>query len=288
LNTVGRKILRMSWSVVFILAGSFLGFAAILTVFQSRLVYFPERAIAATPDAIGLSYESVSFETSDGVKLSGWLVPAQESRSVVLFCHGNAGNISHRLESIDVFYRLGLSVLIFDYRGYGKSEGRVSERGTYLDAEAAWQYLVDERQVEPSEIFIFGRSLGGAVGSWLAKGHTPKALIVESTFTSIPDIAAHLYPFLPVRRLARFRYSALDYVRQVDCPVLIVHSRDDEMIPFSHGQRLFEAANEPKQFLEIRGTHNEGFITSGRLYEDGLDLFISEYTRRIHTVGQGE
>jgi fermentation-respiration switch protein FrsA (DUF1100 family) len=267
----------MSWSVVVILVGSFLGLSAILTVFQSRLVYFPERAIYATPDVLGLSYEVVEFETSDGVKLAGWFVPAEKHRGVVLFCHGNAGNISHRLESIDVFHRLGLSVFIFDYRGYGKSEGRVSEKGTYLDAEAAWQYVVDERQVDPSEIVIFGRSLGGAVGSWLAQDHTPRALIIESTFTSIPDIAAQLYPFLPVRRLARFRYSAVDYVRRVNCPVLIVHSRDDEMIPFSHGRRLFEAANEPKEFLEIRGTHNEGFITSAKLYGDGLDAFMSKH-----------
>jgi fermentation-respiration switch protein FrsA (DUF1100 family) len=267
----------MSWSVIVIFLGSFVGLAGILTIFQSRLVYFPERAIAATPDVMGLSYEAVEFETSDGVKLSGWFVLAEEPRGVVLFCHGNAGNMSHRLESIDVFHSLSLSVFIFDYRGYGKSEGRISEKGTYLDAEAAWRYLVDERQVDPSEIFIFGRSLGGAVGSWLAQEHTPRALIVESTFTSIPDIAAQLYPFLPIRRLARFRYSAIDYVQQVSCPVLIVHSRDDEMISFSHGRRLFEAANEPKELLEIRGTHNEGFITSGKLYQDGLKSFISEH-----------
>ncbi len=267
----------MSWSVVVILVGSFLCLALILTVFQSRLVYFPERAIAATPDLMGLSYEVVEFDASDGVKLSGWFVPAEDRRGVVLFFHGNAGNISHRLESIDVFHRLRLSVFIFDYRGYGQSEGRVTEKGTYLDAEAAWRYLLDERQVDPGEIYIFGRSLGGAVGSWLAQDHTPRALIVESTFTSIPDIAAQLYPFLPVRRLARFRYSAIDYVQQVSCPVLIVHSRDDEMIRFSHGRKLFEAANEPKQFLEIRGSHNEGFITSAKLYVDGLDSFISKH-----------
>ncbi len=277
MNAVGRKILRMSWSVIVIFLGAFVGLAVILTVFQSRLVYFPDRAIAATPDVMGLSYEVVEFETSDGVKLSGWFVLAEKPRGVVLFCHGNAGNISHRLESIDVFHRLSLSVFIFDYRGYGKSEGRVSEKGTYLDAEAAWRYLLDERQVDPAEVFIFGRSLGGAVGSWLAQEHTPRALIIESTFTSIPDIAAQLYPYLPVRRLARFRYSAIDYVQQVNCPVLIVHSRDDEMISFSHGRMLFEAANDPKELLEIRGSHNEGFITSARLYGDGLDSFISKH-----------
>ena len=194
---------------------------------------------------------------------------------MVLFCHGNAGNMSHRLESIRVFHRLGLSTLIFDYRGYGQSEGKPTEQGTYLDAEAAWRYLVQRQEVDPAEVFVFGRSLGGAIAAWLARGHTPKALIMESTFTSVPDIAAHLYPYLPVRLLSRFHYNAVDYVRQVNCPVLIVHSRDDEMIPFSHGRRLFETANEPKEFLEIRGSHNEGFMTSADRYEEGLASFLS-------------
>jgi len=196
---------------------------------------------------------------------------------VILFCHGNAGNISHRLESIQVFHRLGLSTFIFDFRGYGQSEGRPTEQGTYLDAEAAWHYLVRERQMSPTEIIIFGRSLGGSIAAWLAQDHTPKALIIESTFTSVRDIAAELYPYLPVRWLCRFNYNAMDYLHQLNCPVLIVHSRDDEMISFSHGRRLFETANEPKEFLEIMGTHNEGFMTSAKRYEDGLDSFISKH-----------
>jgi len=267
----------MLLSIVRVLAVAYVGFAVLLVLFQSRFIYFPERRIEATPDDIGLSYEPVLFEASDRVKLSGWFIPAEKSRGVVLFCHGNAGNISHRLESVQVFHRLGLDTFIFDYRGYGQSEGRTTERGTYRDAEAAWRYLVEDRQVDPSEIVIFGRSLGGTIAAWLAQDHPPKALILESTFTSVPNMAAQLYPYLPARLMSRFHYSAIDYIRQVDCPVLIVHSRDDEMIPFSHGQRLFEAANEPKKFLEIRGTHNEGFIVSAQRYHDGLDSFVSEH-----------
>ncbi|MCK5558231.1 MAG: alpha/beta hydrolase [Candidatus Hydrogenedentes bacterium] len=267
----------MFWSVFLIFVSVFIGLAVILTVFQSRFIYFPERGIIMTPREIGLSYEAVNFEASDGVKLSGWFVPAEDPRGVVLFCHGNAGNISHRLESIQVFHRLGLSTFIFDYRGYGQSEGRITEQGTYLDAEAAWRYLVEKQHTDPTEIVIFGRSLGGAIGAWLAQDHTPSALIIESTFASIPDIAADLYPYLPVRHLARFHYAAINYLRQVHCPVLIVHSRDDEMISFSHGRRLLESANEPKELLEIRGTHNEGFITSADRYESGLESFISKH-----------
>jgi len=249
-----------------------------LFVSQSRLIYYPQRDIITTPDQIGLSYEAVAFEAADGVRLSGWFVPAEgPPRGVILFCHGNAGNISHRLESIRLFHGLGLSTFIFDYRGYGQSEGKPTERGTYLDAEAAWRYLVQERQVAPTEIIVFGRSLGGAIAAWLAQDHTPGALIVESTFTSVPDMASHLYPFLPARLLSRFDYNAIDYVRKTHCPVLIVHSRDDEMIPFGHGRRLFEAADEPKAFLEITGTHNEGFVTSAERYQDGLDSFIARY-----------
>jgi fermentation-respiration switch protein FrsA (DUF1100 family) len=267
----------MLLSVVTVLAAAYIGLAVLLMVLQSRFIYFPEREIAETPDQIGLSYESVRFESSDGVELSGWFVPVEKSRGVVLFCHGNAGNISHRLESIQVFHRLGLDTFIFDYRGYGQSQGRTTERGTYSDAEAAWRYLVEDRRIDPSKISVFGRSLGGTIAAWLAQDHTPQALILESTFTSVPDMAAQLYPYLPVRLMSRFNYSAIDYIRGVDCPILIVHSRDDEMIPFSHGQRLFDAANEPKKFLEIRGTHNEGFIVSAQRYQDGLDSFVSEH-----------
>jgi len=275
LNVARHRVWRMFWPVVLIPVGLYIGLVTLLFLFQSRFLYFPTRPITMTPAVIGLSYEDVRFQAADGVVLSGWFVPAERPKGVVLFCHGNAGNMSHRLESIRVFHRLGLSTLIFDYRGYGQSEGKPTEQGTYLDAEAAWRYLVQRREVDPAEVFVFGRSLGGAIAAWLARGHTPKALIMESTFTSVPDIAAQLYPYLPVRLLSRFHYNAANYVRQVNCPVLIVHSRDDEMIPFSHGRRLFETANEPKEFLEIRGSHNEGFMTSADRYEEGLASFIS-------------
>jgi len=264
------------WIVV-IIAGVYIIFAGFLFIFQSHYVYYPERVLLADPGSIGLDFESVDFETADGAKLSGWFIPGDSTRGVILFCHGNAGNISHRLESIQIFHQLGLDVFIFDYRGYGQSEGKPTEQGTYQDAEAAWQYLVETRQVEPSQVVVFGRSLGGAVASWLAQSHRPRALILESTFTSVPNIAATLYPYLPVRFLSRFQYATAEYLVRIECPVLIVHSRNDEIMPFSHGRQLFEMAKEPKEFLEISGTHNEGFITSGKHYEQGLDAFILEH-----------
>ena len=180
------------------IAGAYILFAGSLYIFQSRYIYFPERSLSADPGSIGLNFESISFETGDGVKLSGWYIPGENARGVILFCHGNAGNISHRLESIRIFHRLGLGVFIFDYRGYGQSQGKPSEQGTYQDAEAAWRYLVEELKVDPAEIIVFGRSLGGAIASGLAQSQRPAALILESAFTSLPDIAATLYPYLPV------------------------------------------------------------------------------------------
>jgi len=263
--------------IVIVITVAYIIFVGFLFIFQSHYIYYPEPVLSADPGNIGLYFESVSFETMDRVKLSGWFVPSESARGVILFCHGNAGNISHRLESIQIFHRLGLDVFIFDYRGYGQSEGKPTEHGTYKDAEAAWRYLVEERQVHPKEIIVFGRSLGGAVASWLAQSHTPGALILESTFTSLPDIAATLYPYLPVKLLLRFKYNTAEYLGGLNCPVLIIHSRDDEIMRFSHGRRLFEIAKEPKKFLEITGTHNAGFITSGKRYEEGLDAFIWEY-----------
>ena len=275
---VKRKgLLMLGIWIIIIIAGAYLIFVGFFFIFQSQYIYFPERTLSAAPSSIGLHFESVSFETADGLKLSGWFIPSEGAKSVILFCHGNAGNISHRLESILIFHRLGLDIFIFDYRGYGQSQGKPSEQGTYKDAEAAWRYLIEERQVLPNEIIVFGRSLGAAVASWLAQSHTPGALILESTFTSLADIVATLYPYLPVRLLLRFEYNTAEYLGRADCPVLIVHSHDDEIMPFSHGRQLFEIARYPKEFLEISGAHNEGFITSGKYYEEGLNAFIVKH-----------
>jgi fermentation-respiration switch protein FrsA (DUF1100 family) len=193
----------------------------------------------------------------------------------VLFFHGNAGNISHRLESLAIFNRLGLDVLMVDYRGYGQSSGRPTEAGTYRDARAAWDWLV-ARGVTPDRIVVFGRSLGGAVGAWLAArpGVRPAGLIVESSFTSGADMARRLYPWLPARLITRLKYPVREYVAASRAPVLIIHSRDDEIIPFDMGRELFEAAPEPKTFFELRGDHNAGFWISRDRYVPALNSFL--------------
>jgi len=260
--------------IVVYVAGAYGMMVLCLFFFQSKLLYFPSRDIVATPALVGLPYESVTLATEDHVQLDGWFLPVAEPRGVVLFFHGNAGNISHRLDSLSIFHELGLSVLIFDYRGFGRSEGRISEEGSYRDAEAAVRYLMEEQDVPLQNMVYFGRSLGGAIAAHLAMKVTPAALIIESTFTSVPDLAAQLYPLLPVRSMSRFSYNAEKYLESVSCPVLIVHSVDDEIIPVQHGRALLAAANEPKQFLEIHGSHNEGFFLSRRDYMNGLDQFL--------------
>lgn len=262
--------------LLLLIGGGYLVLVAFVYLTQAGMLYLPDlpgRALEATPHDIGLDYEDVTLETSDGVRLHGWFVPGASTR-VLLFFHGNAGNISHRLHSIRDFHDLGLAVFIIDYRGYGASDGKPGEQGLYRDAEAAWQHLVAERGIGADQIILFGRSLGGSVASMLAAKQEPLALIVESSFTSVPDIGQDAYPWLPVRWLARFRHATREHVASVRCPVLVVHSRDDEIIPLHHGEAIFAAAPEPKVFLEIRGGHNDGPITSATTYRKGLRKFL--------------
>ncbi len=264
-------------STLVTLAGAYLVAAALLYLCQRRLVYFPTKAIVARPDQWGLPYEEVWLRTSDGLRLSAWFVPAEKPRAYSIFCHGNAGNISHRVESLEIFHKLGVATLVFDYRGYGRSEGRPTEEGTYRDAEAAWDYLVGERGVAPEKVVVFGRSLGGPIAAHLAATREPGALILESTFTSAPEVAQRMLPVFPARWLCRVKYPTAEFLAGVRCPVLVVHSPEDELIAWRFGRGVFEAAGEPKEFLQISGTHNEGFLTSGRRYVEGLDRFLSEH-----------
>ncbi|QKT05076.1 alpha/beta hydrolase [Ectothiorhodospiraceae bacterium 2226] len=253
---------------------------------QSRLMHLPDmpgRALVATPEDIGLAYEPLHILTDDDVLLHGWFVPHPEARATLIFFHGNAGNISHRLPSLRQFHRLGLSVLLFDYRGYGRSEGRPSETGLHRDAAAVLRYALETRGLEPPEIVLFGRSLGAALAAWAATRTDAGALILESGFTSAPELGAELYPFLPVRLLARLHYPTLEYVRDARTPVLVVHSRDDEIIPHRHGARLYAAAPDPKALLTLRGSHNTGFLDSERDYLRGLDAFLTQHLGEAST-----
>jgi len=277
MGTMTRLFLRMLQSLIFILLSVWVLLCLLLYLFQPRFVYFPYAALEATPRDVSLRYEDVFITTDDHVRVHGWFLPHESPRATLLFFHGNGGNISHRLDSLLIFHGLGLSVLIIDYRGYGRSEGRPSEAGTYSDALAAWRYLVRDRNTTGEDIVLFGRSLGSAVAVWLASRHTPRALILESGFTSTADMGRHYYPFLPVKWLTRIKYDSLTRIGSVRCPILFVHSPGDDIVPYALGRKLYAAANEPKSFLEITGGHNEGFLVSGKSYVEGLDNFLSGY-----------
>jgi len=236
------------------------GLGLILYFMQPTFLYRPVREVPYTPDELGLDFESVVFKSGDGLLLSGWYIPAENAELTVLFCHGNGGNMFHRLDSINIFYNLGLNCFIFDYRGYGSSEGKPGEEGTYLDVMAAYKWLTEEKKISPADIIIFGRSLGGSIAAQLASRVEARTLVIESVFTSYVDIGRKFYPYMPVRWFARFSYKTIDYIKDVLCPVMIIHSRSDEIVPFEFGLELYEVANEPKELVEIFGGHNESFL----------------------------
>ncbi len=259
---------------------AYLGWGVMLYIKQPKFLYGPVREVICTPGELKLDFEDVTFTNSDGLRLNGWHVPAKGSEFTVLFCHGNGGNISHRLDSINIFHSLGLSCFIFDYGGYGKSEGKPSEQGTYRDAAAAYKWLTEERNISPNHIIIFGRSLGGCIAAQLAGKVRAGGLVVESAFTSYADIGQKFYPYMPVRWFARFSYRTIDYIKDVRCPVMLIYSKDDEIVPFEFGPKLYEAANEPKELVEIFGSHNDGFLVSGEVYKESWMNwlnFLKEY-----------
>jgi hypothetical protein len=242
-------------------------------VAQPSMTFYPMRAIETTPAAWGLAYEDVSFAAADGTRLHGWFIPAPGAQATLLFFHGNAGNISHRGDSIAIFHRRGWNVFIFDYRGYGKSDGTPDEEGLSADGAGAWRYLTETRGIAPRDITIFGRSLGAAVAVKQAADAPPAALILESTFSSARDFAHRVFPILSRLVWLRYDFDSAARIKQVTCPLLVLHSPEDEIMPFALGEKLFAAANEPKQFVRLRGDHNSGFLLSQPGYEQALAQF---------------
>ncbi|MEA4879957.1 MAG: alpha/beta hydrolase, partial [Synergistaceae bacterium] len=243
--------------------------------FRNNLMFIPMREVTSTPADSGLVYEDVRFSAADGTPLHGWFLPGA-GRGTVLFCHGNAGNIGHRLDSLEIFHSIGLSVFLFDYRGYGKSDGSPTIEGVYSDLEGAWKHLTKVRGISPEEIVLFGRSLGGAVAAWGAEKYSPAGLILESTFTTLADAGRRHLFFLPVGLMVGNAFDTLSRMKNITCPVLVASSPDDEIVPGKHGLILYDAAGEPKAFLPLIGGHNDGFLLTGQPYIDGLDKFFRQ------------
>lgn len=250
---------------------------------EERFIFQPAASIGVTPRDIGLAFDDIFFATSDGVRLNGWFVPYAGARRTLLWFHGNAGNISHRLDNIRLLHdKVKINIFIFDYRGYGRSDGRVSEEGTYKDGEAALQYLRSKGDIDSKRVVFFGRSLGAAVAAELATREQCLALILETPFTSIREMARVAFPFLPVASLLQTRYDVVEKVARSEVPLLILHGDRDEIVPFAQGRKVFEAAPPPKEFYTIRGArHNDTYMVGGDAYFAVLTDFIDRAEARL-------
>jgi alpha-beta hydrolase superfamily lysophospholipase len=242
------------------------------------LIYQTDGKIRCTPWDRAMDYETVFLDTPDGVMISGWWVPADRERAVVLYCHGNSGNISHSVDILDAFRKMGLSTFIFDYRGFGHSTGKPSESGFILDSETAWKFLVEQKSIAPERIILFGSSMGGAMASRLARKYHPALLILESSFTSLNDVVKDSAPaWFPSEHFVYGMYRTREYIKDVKCPVLIIHSKDDNLISVRHGMALYEAAKGEKDFMVIRGPHGAGFTDHIDFYTGKFSELISKY-----------
>ena len=274
-------------------AAGLIGLIALVMAFEDKLIYFPSKY----PDGfweidnplvregeIFPKIEDCYFSTSDGLRLHGWYCTPHRkaggssnpmaAETVVLWFHGNAGNISYRYDMIRAMMPLPVQVFIVDYRGYGKSEGKPTEQGLYIDARAAWDYLTNQRGVPSQRVIIFGKSLGGAPAIELASQVEPAGLIMQSSFTSAADMAAVVMPLLP-RVFLHTKMDSVSKISRIRCPKLFIHSRADEVVPFEMGYRLYQAAPEPKQFYEVNGApHNSTYLVGGKPYLDAIRSFV--------------
>lgn len=244
------------------------------------MIYFPEKYPSGiwNPEDYGLTVEDTYFKTEDGLVLHGWFVPSKENKITLLWFHGNAGNLSHRVENIKYLNALDINVFIFDYRGYGKSKGRLpSEKTIYIDSSAAYNYLVQERKIPKENIFFFGRSLGGAVAVEMAKKFDCAGLIIESSFPSAKEMAGLMFPFLPIKYFIKTEFSSAKKLQKIYCSKLFIHGNRDNVIPFKLGKKLFDAAAGPKEFFEIDGAgHNDTYIVGKEKYFNAINRFLRE------------
>lgn len=240
---------------------------------ERLLVYFPERELIADPLKIGRVFIEDVFQTKDGRKLYGWWIEHPQEKASLLFFHGNAGNISHRLDKIKILHETGVSIFIFDYSGFGKSEGTPSEQNLYQDGLAAYDYLINQRKKDPKNILFYGESLGCAVALEVATQNPVAGIILESPFVSLKEMARAHYPFLAF--LAGDKFNNIEKIGKIDVPKLFIHSKNDEIIPFSQGLKLYENSPDSKQHLWLdRGSHNDAFFLNAHDYQNTLANYL--------------
>jgi fermentation-respiration switch protein FrsA (DUF1100 family) len=267
---------------------------------EERLIFYPVKTVDQTPRDVGLDFDDLYFTARDGVSLHGWFIPYSGAQNTILWFHGNAGNIGHRVQNLRLLHdKVKINIFIFDYRGYGRSGGEISEAGSYLDGNAAMDFLRQRYNVNPRQLVLFGRSLGAAVAAEMATRVDSMAVILESPFVSVREMARAAFPLVPLGLLLSTRYDNLEKVRRVRSPLLVLHGDRDEVVPFAQGRIVFEAARQPKRFYAIAGAgHNDTFIAGGDTYfaalREGLDWAASmqrnrhgdlEKKYRVETVG---
>jgi fermentation-respiration switch protein FrsA (DUF1100 family) len=269
-----RRVLHLAMC----LAVTYLLLVGCAMVFEEHLIFVPSRYPIGDWHPVGLQCEDVEFATQDSVRLHGWYCPVPRPRCVFLMAHGNAGNITHRVDRIMAWQQLlNVSVFIFDYRGYGRSAGQPNEPGVYHDARAAYRWLTTDKGIAPDDVVFFGESLGAAVVLQLAIEVPPRALILESPFTSAVDVGQQAFPWLPVGWIMRNRFASIEKIGRYHGPLLIIHGTQDTVIPFTMGKALFARANEPKRFYAVTGAdHNEVAVVGGRPYMQAMDAFLRE------------
>jgi hypothetical protein len=270
----GARIAKRSWRLARLPVFSYVGVVVLMALLENRLIFGPQRHPNGFWKPLGLDYEDVSFRAADGVDLHGWYMPHPNPRAYVLFAHGNGGNVTYWADEYAELNKLGAAVFAFDYRGYGRSQGVPDEAGVLADARAARAWLAQRAGIDEADVVVMGLSLGGGVAVDLAAADGARGLILQNTFSSLPDAAAVHYPWLPVRWLMRSRFDSLGKIAQYHGPLLQTHGDRDEIVPLELGQRLFAAANEPKTFvLCAGGGHNDPLTPA---FIQALDKFLEE------------
>jgi len=259
------------------LVGYAILFCCLLFIFikyqEQKGIYYPAREINLFPSGVNLDFKDIYLVSADKLKINAWYIPFPKAKFTLLFCHGNAGNLMDRLDKIKLLHNVGLSIFIFDYRGFGRSQGRPDEKGIYLDAQAAYEYLVNSLKLKPAEIILYGESLGSAVVIDLARLRQVKGLIIEGGFSSGKDMAAKIYPFIPGFIFSNI-FDSISKIRNIHAPILFIHGRDDEIVPLNLAYKLYRQANAPKEFLEFPGNHNTFFLDSWREVISRISAFI--------------
>jgi len=267
---------RIALTLLIVLIGTYVVLATFLYFYQDKFMFVPTHNVVMLPEEVGLTYSNVELEVSPGEIVKGWYFPVDDSANTVLFCYGNGGNMSRRMYTIQFFLDLGVNLFIFDYRGFGQSDGKPSESNTYDDAEAAYHWLVDNKGLSPDKIVIFGRSMGGGVATELATRVPSAGLVVESSFTSVVELSSLMFPYMFADKLGRSRFLSIDKIATINRPLLVTHSREDDMVPFSMGQEMYAKAKEPKRFVEFTGAHNDRGYYEDSAYVSIMQSFLHD------------